>query len=486
MTVVRIGIVAGITVVSGCAQLFGLDETDKDPDFGVSLAWQRNSIGATVVAAPQDLTGRTATYLVADDAEPTGLARVIADQPAADLWTADLRGLPAVQFDLPDFPAPLARQFEFASKDVVGLFNVFEHPNPTPGDPNAMLTVQVALEAPYNNEGLQLFTLGSWNLRGLEPPLVGSLAIAPPPFTFGSMSSLTGRPHEALTTADAVVALRYVGNDLTGFAEIPAFNQTATDTLVGTMAPNPKDQMLDIRVDQANVAQRYTAVRPAMANLSMSWSLRAAPGYATANDLGPLLNAAGVGPADPTSITVPFGNPFAATHDWKTTLRWATQQSRTTVPPGQTLPVTLLARMEEVHLPSPALELKLPAGLPELISFDATPLSIDGIAIPTPTRAVRISFVTNPAANTFYQVQLLDLVPNMAMTELDRVVVYAVAGSEPRFTLPPEVFVTGHYYAIRAISVQGGHPGIADGDLTQRELPFAQAFMDSGVFQVTP
>jgi hypothetical protein len=486
---VRIGIVAGFPILaaaSGCAQLFGLDTTDKDPDFGVSLSWTRMSIGSTVVSAPQDLTGRTAIYLVADDAEPTGFARVIADQPAVDTWTADLRGLPPVQFDLPEFPSPIARQFEFASKDVFGLFGVLEHPSPAPGDVNAMLTVQVNLDVPYAGEGLQLFTLGSWNVRGLEPPVIGALQIAPPPFVFGSMSSLTGRPHEQITTADAVVALRYLGNDLTGSAEIPPFTQTANDTLVGTMTANAKDQVLDIRVDQAAVAQRYSAVRPAMGNLTMSWSLRAAPGYATANDLGPLLNAAGVGAADPPTITVPFGNPFVATHDWKSVLRWATQETRTVVPPGQALPVTLFARMEEVHFPSPALELKLPAGLPELISFDGTPLSIDGIAIPDPVRPVTISFVTNPGTNTLYQLQVLDLVPNATMTELDRVVVYAASGTAPRFTLPPEVFVTGRSYAIRAFAIQGGHPGIADGDLTQRDLPFAQAFMDSAVFQVTP
>jgi hypothetical protein len=300
------------------------------------------------------------------------------------------------------------------------------------------------------------------------------------------MQSLTGRPHELLTTDDALVALRYIGNDLTGFAEIPPFAQTGNDMLVGTMAPNPHDQMLDIRIDQAKIAQRYAAVRPAMANLSMQWSLRAAPGYATANDLGPLLHAAGVAAMDPTTITVPFGNPFLPTHDWKTVLRWQTQQTRTVVPPGQALPVTLFAQMTELHFPSPALELTLPAGLPELISFDATPLSVDGLTIATPARAVTVSFVTNPATNTLYQLHVLDLVPNMAMTELERRLVYATGGTQPSFTLPPEVFVPGHYYSLRAVVIQGGHPGIANGDLTQRDLPFAQALMDSGVFQVTP
>ncbi|MCW5804535.1 MAG: hypothetical protein KIT31_19345 [Deltaproteobacteria bacterium] len=482
----RSGVAAAIVAVTpACAQVFGLDETAKDPEIGVSLSMVRRSIGATVVTAPEDLSGRVATYLVPDEADPTGLARVVADQPAADMWVADIKRAP-VQFDLPDFPEPVARQLDFPSQAIVGLHSVLEHPNPTPGDPEALLTVSVTLDAPYAGEGLQLFTLGSWNVRGLEAPPLGELTVAPAPFTFGSMASLTGRPHEALTTDDAVLALRHVGNVLTGVAEIPAFAQTGNDTLTGTMVPVAADQLLDVVVDQAEVATRYTAVRPAMGNLGMQWALHAAPGHASGEDRGPVLHAAGVGLVDPPGIQVSYGNPFAAAKDWRTVLTWFTQETRSFTPAAQGLPVTLFAQMFEKHEPSPALALKLPAGLPELISIGDLPLSIDGLAIPAPARAVTASFVVSPAANTLYQLQVLDLVPNAAETALELKVVYSTAGGAPRFTLPPEVFVPGHSYTLRAISVAGGHPGLADGDLSQRQLPVAVAFMDSGVFTVMP
>ena len=56
----------------------------------------------------------------------------------------------------------------------------------------------------------------------------------------------------------------------------------------------------------------------------------------------------------------------------------------------------------------------------------------------------------------------------------------------PSFKLPPETFVAGKRYTIRAQSVVGGFPGIANGDLRTKTLPISSAFLDSAVFQVVP
>ena len=471
---------------AGCAQLAGLDETSGDGRTGVSLAFERVSIGSTVVKSPLDLTGRAATYLVPDDVEPSGLVRVDAVQSGLDTWTAEIfDATPAVQFDLPDFPTPNQRLWDYPNKTLLGGFNVLEHPNPTPVAPQSLLTVNVTLDVPYSTELLQLFTVGSWNVRNLEAPAVGALVVAPPAFQISTMTSLTGRPHEKLTTSDTLHVLRYLGNDLVGSVEIPPFDQTGNDTLTGTMTPVAHDRMLDIRINPTDAATRYSAARPTVPNLAFSWVLRAAPGFEQNNDSGPLLNALAVAPAD-TMVQVAYGNPFDA-KGWKSTLTWATSATRTFTPPGQALPATLAASMtQRVVDPTAAQVLDLPAGLPELISIDGRSLSTDGMTLTAPTRAVEVTFIIDRASATLFQVQLFELVPNAGGTALQLQLVISASGIAPRFSLPPELFQVGKTYTLRAVSIDGGFPGVAEGDLRTRSLPIATSFLDSGVFQVVP
>jgi len=482
-----------VASVAGCAQLVGIDETTKDPGT-VELSFQRLSIGATLVTTPLDMTAQTADWLVADPAEPTGLRAVTATQSAVDTWTADIglgdAAAPSADFTLPDLPTPLRRQFDFPNRSVLGLFAIFEHPNPVPADPAATITLQMTYEAGlFQGEGIQIFTLGSWNIRGIaEVPLPGTTAqIGPVALAFSSFGSLVGRPLEKLTADDSVLVLRYaVGtNQLTGFYEQPPFDQTGTDTVMGTFAPVAQDQTLDAVIDPADATRRYTTVRPAVGAPSLAWDLRAAPGFASGNNLGPLLQAATPLATD-TKITAAFGNPFTAQHDWRSVLTWSTQASRTVTPPGQALPVTLFAGMFQRDFPTPGLQLKLPAGLPQLITLDGTALSSDGVLVQQPIRAVTLTFATDVPSNTFYQAQVFDLLPNMGNTALEIHNAYIAVGIQPTFIIPPDVFQAGHYYAVRALSFQGGHPNIAQGDLQTRELPLAISFVDSGVFQVMP
>ncbi|MEO8706420.1 MAG: hypothetical protein ABI867_40695 [Kofleriaceae bacterium] len=475
-----------IVLLAGCAQLAGIEDTSGDGRVGVSLGFERISIGSTIVRAPQDISGNTATYLIEDAADPSGLVRIPAPPSSIDTWSAEIfDATPPVLFDLPDGPDPLPRIFDFPNKAVLGAFAVLEHPDPIPVAPDSLLTVNVALDTAYTSENLLLFTAGSWNQRGLEAPVVGALAVAPPPFQMLSMTSLTGRPHEKITGDDTVLVLRSIGAQLNGFAEIPAFTQTGNDTLTGTMVTVATDRTLDVVIDPTGAAARFAAARPAVPTLSFAWGLRAAPGFELNVDIGPTLHGAGALVTD-TAITAAYANPFES-HGWRTLFTWSTAATRTFTPVGQALVVTLNSGMFQRDIdPLAGAVMDLPAGLPEVITLDGTPLSTDGTSFATPAQAVEVTFLTDRADATIYQLQLFEIVPNADATALILSIRFAAAGLQRRFVLPPELFVTGSSYTLRAISVAGGFPNVATGDVRARSLPVAVSFLDSGVFTVTP
>lgn len=476
----------------GCAQLAGIDETSGPvtPD-RVSLQFERYSLGATIVRAPLDLTGLAAEYLLPDEAEADGLLHVPAELLVPDTWSAAIpEGAPAVRFFAPDYPEPVARIWDFGQRNIVGLFARLEHPNPEPAPPGAMLTVGATLPTAFAaNESLQLYTLGAWGTRGFggtELPAPGATVFGPVTFPFSSVQSLGGRPLDKITTADVVLFLRYVGNRLTGVMEAAPFDQTGADTVMGTMTAVAGSETLAIQVGPpAAIAQRYALAQPALPSLSMAWYLHAAPGFEIANDNGPLLEAAGVAMADTGTINAPYGNPFVA-KGWPTVLTWSTAATRTYTPAAPMLPLELRAGLFQYALPTAGLVLDLPAGLPEVITLDSKPLSTDGLTIAKPTKAVTVTFVAGTAADTFYQLQLFEIVPNPAGTALIQKTVVGLSALHPTFTLPPDVLVAGHTYNLRAICVRGGYPAFSEGDLTKRELPMAVGYLDGGVFTVTP
>lgn len=476
----------------GCAQLAGIDDTTGlVPVDRVSLQLEKVSIGAAVTRSPLDLTGLSAEYLVRDDAEVDGFQHVPAELTTPDTWSAGISdGTPPIRFFTPDFPEPVAKLWDLPLRNLIGLYGRMEHENPQPAPMGAMLTLSATLpSAVLATESFQLYTLGSWNVRGFtgaEVPAVGATAFGPTAFPFSSMSSITGRPLEKITTADAVMFLRYVGNRLTGVMEATPFEQTGTDSIMGTMTAVAASEMLEISVGPpATVAARYAPARPAMPALSMAWYLHAAPGYEVANDNGPLLHAASVAMADTGMISAAYGNPFVA-KGWPTTLTWTTVASRTYTPAVQMLPVDLHAGLYQLALPTPGMTLDLPAGLPEVITIDSKPLSTDGLSIAKPTKPVEVTFVSSVTSNTLYQVQLFEIVPNTGATALVQKQVFGATMVKPEVTLPPDLFVAGHLYNLRAICIQGGYPAIATGDLTKRQLPVAVGYLDGGVFTVTP
>jgi hypothetical protein len=429
-----------------------------------------------------------ATYLVADPADPASIEQFAAEQVAIDTWSAtDLFQPAPVLFDLPADNVE-QRLWDFDQKALTGSFIQFEHPNGQPVSPDSILNVTVNLEPAFNGEALQMFSVGgAWPVRNLEPPAggIGTVSYAVPPFTMATMSNQTGRAAEQITVDDAVFVLRYVGGQLSGVGAIAPFDQTGNDTLVASVAPVAADIPLDVRIDPAAATTRYLAARPAVPNLGFSWVVRAVPGHAHATIAGINLNSAAPLATD-LMIQAMYANPFAA-RDWRSVLSWNTSASRVVTPAGQMLTITLFAAMSQLALEPPAgTILDLPAGLPELISLDGRSLSTDNETVTAPVAPVEVTFITDRDVATLYELELFEILPNADATALVTRRVIAAAGLEPRFVLPQELFEAGKTYFIRAHTSVGGFTNVASGDLRTREYPVASAFLDSGVFQVTP
>jgi hypothetical protein len=478
--VVRVS--ALLALLTGCAQIFGLDETSGGRPPGLTLQVERVSVGASIVRGPWDLSLATGAALKLDPAEPTGIRRIPVRPTAPGAWDVDVAEPMPIQFDLSDAAAP--QIYDFPSLSIKTVAAVLESVGAQPALPVADLELSVALDAPYTNEVFQLHAIGPWGTRALEPPAAGATQLTPPKFAYATMTPLPGRMLTRITAADQLVVLRYTGNQLLSAARVPPFEQVAASALTATMS-TVVQAPLNITITPAPTAARYAAARPAVAPAAASWAVRAAPGAALAVDNGPLLHAAAVDLAAPTlTLAQTYGNPFLDLQ-WPTTMSWTTTAQRVYMAGTPPLPATLSAAMTERVAPASGLTLTQPAPLPVLVSLDGVALSTDGTMIPRPTRAVTVTFVAETPTATMFQLQVLRLVPNAGSTALVASQRLFAASATPRFVIPPEIFEPGALYTLRAITVQGGFPGVAVGDLSQRSLPVATAFLDSGVFQVS-
>ncbi|MDB4952675.1 MAG: hypothetical protein JWO36_244 [Myxococcales bacterium] len=485
--------------LTGCAQLFGIAETSAPdaPAGTVSLQVQRESIGATIVKGPQDLTGQTATFLVPDAADPSGYRRVPATLSASlDTWTAIIPdGTPLIEFTLPDYPEPMTRLLALPNRNILYSFYVYEHPAPVAPPSPASFDVNVTLPTPYAvNESFQAYSIGTWsyhNFTAAEVPAAAGPTVLGPiniPYDAAHFANITGRAIEKVTTDDQFLVLRYVGPDLTGFLELPRFDQTGVDGVTGAMAANPHTAMLDLMVEPTKPAMRFAGVRPATTATSMSWILAASPGYASAHLSGPGLQSAGVLPADTGKITAAYGNPFVA-HGWNTALLWNPNATRSYTDPATMLAVTLYTGLQQMVEPTSGQLLDLPSGLPISVSANQTALISDGNTLTLdPTKSVELSATFDRATCTFYQMDVIELLPNTAApmpTALTGHVRYFTMQTAQTIKIPPGVFVTDHLYTVRVHCVQGAYPTFADGNLQNRTLPFSQGYLDSGVFKVS-
>ena len=248
---------------SGCAQIAGIEETSgPDESARLHMTVERVSVGANVIRAPQDLTGQMATYLVPDETAADGFARLAAEQTDTDEWSLLYpTGAPALMFTLPDYGGPRTRIWDLGTRDMQAAFGVFEHLNPVPlamGEP-AAIDASITLPTPYvTGETFQFYAVGTWNRRTYpEVPLDGATTFDPAPFELSTAESLTGRPHERITTADSVFLLRHQARVLTGVLEAAPFDLAATQEITGAMSAVAADQMLTVTIDPASVPARY-------------------------------------------------------------------------------------------------------------------------------------------------------------------------------------------------------------------------------------
>ncbi|HEY5945199.1 MAG TPA: hypothetical protein VIV40_06900 [Kofleriaceae bacterium] len=481
-----------LLAASGCAQLFGIDETTGptvDPS-RVSLTMQRWSIGGSISKNPLDLSKETATFLVDDGAG--SFTKLPGELTNVDTFSAALpTGTPPVLFTLPDMPTPYPRLWASPARDRRGVFSAFEHPNPQAPLPNSEIMLTVNLPSMYaSNEAFRVEAIGAWMTRGLlstelPAPDLGAMTINTM-LPYASFSRATSSTAARITSQDVVVVERYVGNTLTGVYQAPPFDQTdGIDPINANLVPVPANKPLTAMVMPSSYTQRYSAVRPAVTGLGMSWIVNAAPGWTLGTNVGPRLHANTVAATD-TMISTMFGNPFESL-DWRSLFQFTTQSTRTFMFQGMA-PLTLSAGMSTVAEPTGTLTLDLPAGLPINIRANQVPLSTDGMMVTLDlTKPVEVDAITDKPNSTVYFVTLYEVTLSTDGMSVERkIVVDTMTTGEPKLKLPPELFQTNHYYYFDFRCMQGGYTNAATGDLQTLALPFSVSRADSAVFQVAP
>jgi hypothetical protein len=453
-----------------------------------------------VETAPVDLTGLSATYLVADD-RTGGVSQITAAAGSAPgTWVAHLPNPEPVELTLPRDGVPTVFAFPNAVLRVPAI--LLEHPDPAPAPEGAAITLIAPLDAATTaSDQFDALVVGTWADRRFsadEAP-AAITQLGPITYPYETSTHLGGQAElDAITTHDPFLVLRTSAGLLTGYAEATAFDQTGDDTVMTpmvtapTMTGVPSDQPVDFTVDPPTVKSRFAlALPPLTTGLATHWSVVAAPGYRYAEPAGPTLLSGDLADND-VGVSAVFGNPFAD-RAWNSMVVLQTSESRVftlAAPAGSSdapSPIVLSATMEQFVEPgTESVALDLPAGLPIAISFNGNSLSADGQTIAVPRQRVAIAVQTDTGNATLYGLEVSDLVFDGQAMTLVRQPVFRAMASAATFELPPEVFQAGHSYTIQASCMFGGYPGIATGDLVTRELPFARSSLDSAVFTVTP
>jgi hypothetical protein len=480
---------------TGCAQLFGLDETTALPPV-VSFTVKRYAVGSQLVVEPMDLTGGTATYLVADPTDASGFRTVPTTSTQLGQWQGDVAlGVDTqLRFTLPG-ETGLTRHFALAPRTVRGLYGYLGKITSTPAPPGATLRFSVSLEKAYEAvERLQWLTSGAWtqhDFAGAELPIAGATSLSPPPIAFTSSSSLSGRPHEKLTGEDGLFVLRHNATNpaaavLTGVFTAAPFELTGAENPVsGAMQTVTADQSLAVRLDTTGPVDRMANAKPALAAPQYNWSITAAPGFAAGIATGPAL-AYGSMPVSMgvLPLIIGYGNPFAG-RNWPATFVWAATSRRTYQQPAG-LPAVALSAAQIVvtQVPTASNQLDFTACMPTSVSVQGATLISDGLTVTIDrTRPVSISMVVDRAEADLYGITLFEVVNTGATATLTPR--FQSLNQKSVWSLPGDIFETGKIYTVRASCSRGGHPGLGTGDLERRELPIASAYLDSGVFTVT-
>ncbi len=474
------GFVVGMLALTGCAQLFGIDETTSPgAGSGVTLSIDRVSIGATVAHAPQDLTNETAQFLVGD---ATSLVPNSAVVTGPGTWSSDIpAGTPLAQFTLPDIPMDATHLWELPSRAMKGSLVAFEHQNATAPVDTSQVALSVTNLPPYNGELLRVYSVGTWmfhNLAGAEVPalMATSIAATIPYNMFTPVSSAVAPTR--ITASDVVLVLEYTGNALTGVLQATPFDQTdATDTISGALTAVTNDKTLTVPLP-TDLPTRYSGVRPAVGAPAISWSIAAAPGAMVGNSVGPQLLAGSPAVGD-TMISTMYGDPFESL-GWPAIFTLNSSASRTYT--LNAVAITLSASLTKFS-DAATNDGELAAGLPTVILLGTTQLNSDGqTVIIDPLAPVSVSFLADKPENTIYVADVYELVMNGA--GYDRNLVTSAVATDPSFVFPAGTFKSSHIYVIRAGCYLGGHTAAASGDLQTNSFPIARGLLDSGVFVV--
>ncbi len=513
----RLSFVATAVLGAGCAQLLGLDNTSAPtstvtpdaPPGTVNLQVVRRSIGASVVDNPADLTGLpTANWLVPDPADSTALMRVPATLLGTDTWEAAIgSGTPPVEFTMgSDYPDEYRRLLVLGQRNIKFLYGILEHPDPVAiPSPATSFTVNMTLTSPYVStpvaDSFYVEVIGGWayhpfNGAELPAPDMGLTAIsagetyAPYNGTTGAgFVAWSGRPLDAITMGDTLVGLHYRGSQLIEAGEFPAFDEASAPATISTSMVPLTTAALDVTVHPDKVAQRLTATRPAGAGVALSWSVVASPGFETANGLGPTLDsgaetAAGSGAA--VAVTAPYGNPFAS-RNWGSMFEWVSSNNRSvTLPGGGAAYTATSGGLQDFATVASGLDLATPAPLPITISVNGTALVADNMMLPLDlTKTVNVAIDQDTSDTpTLYQFVVYQLILDAPSNTWIAHAAYLATTTANNVTLPNDVFMDGDVYMIRGFTIVGGYPGLAQGDLTMRQLPYSIGYLDGGIFTV--
>ena len=475
-------------------QLFGLDETTALPPV-VSFTLKRYAVGSQLVVEPMDLTGGTATYLIADPSDPSGFLKVPTISKELGQWQGDVAlGIETqLRFTLPG-ETGLTRHFALAPRTVHGLYGYLGKITSTPAPPGATLGFSVTLEKPFEAvERLQWLTSGAWTQHdfvGAELPVAGATLLAPPAIAFTSSSSLSGRPHEKLTGEDGLFVLRHNATNPTAVVLTGVFTAAPFEMIgggnpaAGSMLAVPADQSLAVTLDTTGPVERMANARPALAAPQYNWSVTAAPGSAAGFATGPAL-AYGTMPVSMgvLPLVVAYGNPFAG-RSWPSTFVWAATARRTYQQPAG-LPAVVLSATQVVIAPVPTAsnQLDFTACMPTSVAVQGATLLTDGLTVTIDrTKPVAVSVVVDRPDADLYGITLLEVVNTGTTATLTPR--FESVNQKSVWSLPADIFEAGKIYTVRASCSRGGYPGLATGDLEKRELPIASASLESGVFTV--
>jgi hypothetical protein len=316
-------------------------------------------------------------------------------------------------------------------------------------------------------------------LSGTEVPAAGMPAIAAT-IPYNTFTPATESPVAAIDNDDVVLVLRSVNGQLTGVFQT-SFDQTAgIDMVAGSMVAVAADQTFAGPVDPTSVSTRLSAARPSVTTPAVAWNVVAAPGAAVLDAAGPLLNA-GTVPDGTTAISAMYGNPFGSL-GWDAIATVSLTETRPYTFMGVAL--TLGATLTMVGEAS-TLAFDFAAPVPEQVNLDDNQLAIDGATVAIDTSAAhQVTLLSENRAAILYELTLYDLSIN-GTTATVQPVLDAIS-TDTTFTIPPDLFQSGHTYIPAVRSIASGFPNAAAGDLQTRSLPFETAVFEGGVFTVNP